>query len=308
MNRMHCRPGLSCVEWPTVGAIGACTVLWLALTFAIPHLGAWAQVPAIGLLAVLTTFHSSLQHEVLHGHPTRSARLNEALVWLPFGLFVPYRRFRALHLRHHCDDRLTDPYDDPESFYLAGRDWYRLSLPVKVLLVVNNTLAGRLTIGPALGLAAFVQTEAMRVWRGEPRVAAAWLRHLAGLSVVALWLVAICGWSLAAYAAFVAYPAMGLLMLRTYAEHQARENTAERTAIVEHGGPFSLLFLNNNLHFVHHRHPQVAWYDLPALYRAERERYLAENGSYVFRSYGEVARRFLFRVKEPVAHPLDGRR
>ena len=58
--------------------------------------------------------HSSLQHEALHGHPTRSAALNEALVFLPLGLLFPYRRFKMLHLRHHNNSALTDPYDDPE--------------------------------------------------------------------------------------------------------------------------------------------------------------------------------------------------
>ena len=39
--------------------------------------------------------HSSLQHEALHGHPTRHAPVNEALVFLPLGLFYPFRRFKS---------------------------------------------------------------------------------------------------------------------------------------------------------------------------------------------------------------------
>ena len=41
------------------------------------------------------------------------------LVGLPIGLVYPFRRFKALHLRHHADERLTDPFDDPESYYQA---------------------------------------------------------------------------------------------------------------------------------------------------------------------------------------------
>ncbi|MBR7508578.1 fatty acid desaturase, partial [Mycobacterium tuberculosis] len=68
----------------------------------------------------------SLQHEALHGHPTRSGWLNELLVSLPLGLFYPYRRYKHLHLKHHADERLTDPYDDPESYYRALGDWDKL--------------------------------------------------------------------------------------------------------------------------------------------------------------------------------------
>ena len=41
------------------------------------------------IAAPLVTLHSSLQHEALHGHPTRSAALNEALVFPPLGLLFP---------------------------------------------------------------------------------------------------------------------------------------------------------------------------------------------------------------------------
>ena len=33
--------------------------------------------------------------------------------------------------------------------------------------------------------------------------------------------------------------------------------------IIERGGPFALLFLNNNLHAVHHDRPSVPWYRIP---------------------------------------------
>ena len=35
-----------------------------------------------------------------------------------------------------------------------------------------------------------------------------------------------------------------------------------------------------------------------------RERYLAVNDGYVYRSYGEVFRRYFWRAKDPVPHPL----
>src|SRR5262245_59970909 len=111
------------VEWPTVGLLMACYAAWGIATAFYSGIG---SVLLVLLVAPLVTLHSSLQLEALHGHPTRSAAINEALVFLPLGLMFPYRRFKMLHLRHHNDAALTDPYDDPESFYLAIADWHRL--------------------------------------------------------------------------------------------------------------------------------------------------------------------------------------
>jgi fatty acid desaturase len=51
-------------------------------------------------------------------------------------------------------------------------------------------------------------------------------------------------------------------------------------------------------------HPDVCWYDLPVLYESEKDRFLAVNEGYHYRSYGDVFRRYFFKAKEPVAHPL----
>jgi fatty acid desaturase len=100
------------------------------------------------------------------------------------------------------------------------------------------------------------------------------------------------------------YLSLSLLRIRTFLEHQAHERARARTVIIEDRGPLALLFLNNNLHVVHHMHPKVPWYRLPALYRANRDRYLARNDGYAFASYREIFARYLTRAKDPVPHPL----
>ena len=87
-------------------------------------------------------------------------------------------------------------------------------------------------------------------------------------------------------------------MLRTFAEHQAHDDPEQRTVIVEAAPFFGLLFLNNNLHSAHHDNPASPWYRLPEIARREH----AER-AYRFRGYGEIARNFAFRAKEPVPHP-----
>jgi fatty acid desaturase len=74
----------------------------------------------------------------------------------------------------------------------------------------------------------------------------------------------------------------------------------------EAGPLLSLLYLNNNLHAAHHEAPGLAWYELPAYYRAHRAELLARNGGYLALGYGELIRRYAFSAKESVAHPLAG--
>ena len=68
--------------------------------------------------------------------------------------------------------------------------------------------------------------------------------------------------------------------------------------------PLAFLFLNNNLHLVHHKMPTVAWYRLPSLFRERRAEWLAMNDGYVYPNYLSLLKDFAFRAKEPVVHPF----
>jgi fatty acid desaturase len=254
------------------------------------------------VLAVVLALQSSLMHEVSHGHPTRIAWLNEVLVSLPIGLVYPFRRFRTLHLRHHADERLTDPFDDPESYYRAL--WRHEQLPgtLKLLLRLNNTMLGRFVIGPPLATAGFVAAEAKLAWHGDPAVRRAWMLHAAGLAVV-LPLISAFGIPLWLYVLAPVWLGQSLMSVRTFAEHQWSERPDGRTIIVERS-PLALLFLNNNLHLVHHKSPTVAWYRLPQLFRDRRDEWVSLNGGYVFPGYFALLREYAFRPKEPVVHPV----
>ena len=116
------------------------------------------------------------------------------------------------------------------------------------------------------------------------------------------WVVALSPMPVWAYLA-ACYLGLSLLKIRTFLEHQAHERAPGRTVVIEDRGPLALLFLNNNLHVVHHAHPQVPWYRLWGTYDANRGRYLGMNGGYRYRSYAEVFRLHLLRAKDPVAHP-----
>jgi fatty acid desaturase len=288
------------IEWLTLALLFACYGAWGLAT---AHFGTLGPVLLTLIVAPLVTLHSSLQHEALHGHPTRSTALNEALVFLPLGLLIPYRRFKALHLKHHNNAALTDPYDDPESFYYAVSDWHRLPAWLQAILDFNNTFLGRFLIGPLVMLVGFSASELRLIQAGDRQVARAWIHHILGIVLVFAWTWWLCGVPVWLYVG-IAYLGLSLLMIRTFAEHQASETPGGRTVIVEASPVFGLLFLNNNLHYVHHEHPRVPWYDLPALYRARRAEFQAANESYAFSGYSEMIRRYFFRRKSPVPHPF----
>jgi fatty acid desaturase len=285
------------------------TLALLLATYAAFALGTtalWGLSPvlALGLTALAVAQQSSLTHEALHGHPFADDRLNHALVYPALGLFYPYGRFRDLHLAHHHDPNLTDPYDDPESNFQDPAVWARTPAALKALYRVNNTLLGRMVLGTAIGVAAFVAADLRAIARGDRAIRRDWLWHAGAVALVLAWLLAtpggmpVWGWLVAAYAG------NSLIKIRTFLEHRAHEKFRARTVIVEGKGPLAWLFLFNSLHVVHHCHPNVAWHRLPALYAANREHYLRRNEAYVYPGYAAVFAQFLLRAKDPVPHPV----
>ncbi|RYI30058.1 MAG: fatty acid desaturase [Acetobacteraceae bacterium] len=274
--------------------------LWAAGTTVL-----WTYLPALAVLAtgLAVAQLASLAHEVIHGHPFRSQVLSEALVFPATGLFIPYLRFKDTHLQHHNDAALTDPYDDPESNYCDPAVWARLPRVAQWVLRANNTLAGRVLIGPLVGTVIFLATDLTMALKGDRRVMLAWLLQVPALALVIGWLTSVGQMPVWGYLAAV-YFGTALLKIRTYLEHRAHEAARARTVIVESRGPLSLLFLNNNFHVVHHMHPAAPWYWLPAMYAARKAHYQRRNEAYVYRSYAEVIRRHLFTPKDPVPHPL----
>lgn len=289
------------VEWPTVLLAVATYAAFGLLTWNYQALPWWLLLPLGGYLVAL---HGSLQHEAAHGHPTPWPRVNEMLVWPSLWLWIPYRIYRETHLLHHRDECLTDPLDDPESFYMTPETWTRYGRLRRALAWSLNTLLGRLLLGPAVCTLRLYGSAAAALARGDTRDLGAWLKHLAAAALTLFWVIGVCQVPLAGYLAFFAFPGLSLTLLRSFLEHQAREAPGERSVLVEAGPVMSLLYLNNNLHALHHAEPGLPWYRLPAHYRARREDLLASNGGYRFAGYHEIAARFLLTPKEPPVHPL----
>ncbi len=289
------------VEWPTVALAAAIYVGWLMLTYLHAAMPVWVLVP-VG--AWLVCWHSSLQHEILHGHPTRSIRINRLIALPPLALWLPFDRYRETHLTHHNDERLTDPLDDPESRYLIHDDWVRLGPMRQRLVRAQSTLLGRLLIGPFWAVGLFLRSEFWAIIDDAPGRRLLWLKHMVAVTVVLMWLILVADMSLWLYILGFVLPGTSLMLIRSFAEHRAHASQARRTAVVEAYGPLAVLFLFNNLHAAHHARPRLAWYQLPRFYRNNREAFIGPEAGPFYKGYRDVFRRFLMRAHDQPVHPL----
>lgn len=296
------------VEIPTLLLILADYAGWLAITFAYTR---WPLLIVAPVAVVLITLHSSLQHEIVHGHPTRWERLNRLFAIVPLSLWLPYERYHHTHKAHHINPRLTDPLDDPESYYWRPEDLARLNPVSRFLHEVQQTLAGRILLGSFWRIGMFLRDELLNLLHSERRAlirneqpaGRVWLEHLAWCVPVVLWLKLVCGMPLWIYLVAMVVPANALQLIRAFPEHRWNPGVRERIALVEGSWILGPLFLFNNLHSLHHQEPGIPWYAYNARYRLLRERLIAENGGLVYRTYFDVARRFLFRAHDVLPHP-----
>ncbi len=288
------------VEWPSLVLCCGVYGTFLVLTLAQAHL---PRLALAALAAPLLALQASMQHEFIHGHPTPWRRLNRALAGVPLSLWLPFESYRRSHLVHHRDERLTDPYDDPESHYWTAEGWRRLGPVGRACVRFNTMLLGRMLFGPAWIVARYLVAEARAVARRDRVARRIWAWHALSAAAVLAWTWGICGIDPLFYVFGIVYPSTAILLLRSFAEHRAASGIAERTAIVENAPVLGFLFLFNNLHAAHHERPLVPWYALPAWYRANRDRLIAGNGALVYDGYGDVARRYLVTPHDDPVHP-----
>lgn len=286
-------------EWPTWLLIGAIYGGWF---FIASHARAFGLSIAIPLLAVFSAWYMSLQHELLHGHPTRSPFVNGLIGFAPLAVWFPYRVYRDLHLQHHDDPHLTHPEVDPESYFVSHEAWRQAGVLMRALLIARNTFTGRLLLGPVFSIAA-TSTQALRkVARGDWADLAAWLAHFVALAGLVVWLDRQCGIAPWLFIAGVGYPALALSSVRSFQEHRDADLYEHRTVINEAAWFWRLLFLNNNYHLVHHDLPHVPWFALRKVYVASRVQYVQRSGGFLVKGYGEWVRQYAVAVAMRPVH------
>ena len=294
------------IDGPTWVVAAVLYGAWLLMIWYNALLPWWIIMP-VG--AYLVAWHFSLQHEAIHSFRGVPAWLRFAVVYAPLGLWFPYPLYRKSHTTHHRDINLTIPGVDTESYYVLQADWARMGAFKRRLLIVNQTMAGRLLLGPLLRLWSLISKETRRVGQGDTSHLPHWIAHAAALGLLFWFVSGVCGLPWWQYCLLIAYPGLSLGLLRAFTEHRAAEDSQERTASVESNALFGVLFLYNNLHVAHHLKPTMPWYEIPRFYRENRTELLANNGQLRLprlRSTGAP----LFadsRVQPRSSHPVEHR-
>jgi fatty acid desaturase len=288
-------------EGPTWVLGATIYIAWATLLWFHARITWWLLVPLAGYVVA---WHSSLQHETIHAMVHVPRRVRTALASPPLGLWMPYAVYRRDHHRHHNVRHLTDPAEDPESYYHTEEAWSSYPGWLRAVYHLNATLLGRLTIGPGVQLWRLRERECARIRAGDRSNVRDWALHTAGVALLLGGIDFVTHLPWWQYLLFFAYPGLSFAMLRSFVEHRASERSGERTAIVESRWPLALLYLNNNLHLVHHLHPSLAWYEIPKVWRRERDALLKHNGSFHFSGYSQIARRWLCR---PAFSPVQPR-
>jgi len=258
-----------------VGAIAvAVACLWSAAHA--PHWSILALAAFVFSFANNTIF--SLQHECVHGtfHPAR--RINEAAGVL-FAAFFPtaFAIQRVSHIGHHRRNRtdleLYDYYLPHQSrwlktywIYCLLSGFYWAIIPVAGLVYVACPFCFRsrwFQDGPARwwGFASYVRDIA-----AQP-IGRVWPQAMFTLAFQAcLWR----GLDLDATAWLACYWAFGLNWSSLqYTDHAwSRRDPREGAWNLRFWPVTQALFLNYNLHLVHHRRPDIPWLHLPRFVQA----------------------------------------
>lgn len=290
-------------EWPTWVLMVVIYTGWFAVVHYWAKLGSWLATP---LLILLTTWYLSFQHELIHGHPTRYPRLNQLLGMMPLAVWYPYGLYRDSHLRHHYNERLTLPEQDPEGYYFSQARWQQFSPWVRRVVRLRNTFCGRLAIGPLIDIVQTAIALGQALRHGDGRALAMWLLHGLLLAALLYWMAGSAlsiGWFLLA----ISYPALSLTKVRSFLEHRAAPDASARSVINEAAWPWRLLFLNLNYHLVHHDLPAVPWFALRRVYLEERQHYLTRCQGFMVQGYGAWLQQYAFTPVAVEAHP-DGLR
>lgn len=287
-------------EWPTWLLIVFVYGAWLGLLAGYHMLG--GALAGAGLVFVLA-LHGSVQHELIHRHPTRYIWLNTLLAIPPLSLLYPYPVYRDSHIAHHNNENLTLPGIDPESFYVTRAEWERAGAVKRAYYTFNMTILGRLATGPAVSLVHLIKIMFADLRLGTQARKLMWVSHIVAIAAV-LWVVSVMFEVPLWYYLLIAYMGNSLSMLRSFYEHRADENPDFRSTINEGCMLSRFLFLNNNYHYLHHKHPHEPWYRLPALYARERESLLQENGQFLVCGYQRwLLESFIKPIDSPI-HPF----
>ncbi len=286
-------------EWPTWMVI---IVVYGSWGWMLVHFQDLNLLIAVPILTLILTLHSSLAHEIIHGHPTSNQTINNLIGYLPLGLIYPYTIFKETHLQHHNNQFITYPGVDPESFFHTRSNWESKNRVLRIIAWVNMTLLGRLLLGPGTSFIALVKWAIRDVLHAKFTRKAMWVIHYT-LTILIVYAAQEIFNIPALLYILMGYFSLSIIQLRSFYEHQPVFETNARSVIQESSLLFRLLFLHNNYHYTHHANPSMPWHLLKKEYFDNRQKYLDENSGFQYDGYWRWLKYLIRPVHSPV-HPF----
>jgi fatty acid desaturase len=268
-----------------VMAILSLGALFLVPLAAIPHSVWWGL--ALAPAALLTNSFWALHHEAIHGGFSDDRRVNVlAGRIMAILLGSSFHVLRFGHLMHHRYNR--NPVDRPD-VYDPARTTKAKAHPAFLANLLFGLYLAELLAPPLTWLPRpLIKRILDRIYAGEDRSlraihAASYRlflepRHLRVIRTDALLAATLIGLSAIAFgrywpmlAAFLAARAMLISVLDNVYHYGTPIDRPDYGRNLSLPAPLQLLFLNMNLHRVHHRRPAVPWWALPAELRAAND-------------------------------------
>ena len=292
-------------QWRTWLLVPTVYAAWLLAVVAYDALG---RVAGSILIILATCWFTSLQHELIHGRPSRSRRVNRLMGLAPLAVWYPYELYLRSHLAHHRDELLTEPGIDPESNYIDEAAWRRLGCVIRPMWIAQRTVLGRFLLGPAMVIVPTWLDIVRRPLRRDFSQSRSWAVHLILVCAMLFALDRYAGIGPLRYLLTIGYPALGLAMFRSFYEHRPAPDAPHRVVINEAGLFWRILYLNNNYHAVHHERPDLPWHLVRRFYLENRTEVLRRNGGFVISGYLSLMRRHALTIVDSPIHPVQADR
>ncbi|MBX2867042.1 MAG: fatty acid desaturase [Acidiferrobacterales bacterium] len=285
------------IEWPTIGLLIVSYAMWLVCLMGFT---AFPVLSVIGMSLTLA-LHSSITHELIHGHPTRSDRINMALGLIPLTMFYPIHLFKETHLKHHNDENLTIPGVDPESFFCCPQKWQGKCRVARAYAWINMTLTGRMLLSLPNTLVQVSRFFARDLVKGNQTQRSLWLLHFSLLSLLCSAIVVLDKMPLEWYL-LCTWVAHLIIAFRAFFEHRPARHPEHRIVVVKSNWFFRLMYLGNNYHALHHQCPRLPWYQIPKAFEVNQLDILRKNDHFYFSGYFSWLT-YLFRPIHSPVHP-----
>ncbi len=272
--------------------LAAAYQMFLLPVFLLPLDRAWAWT--LMPLVLLNNPLWSLIHETIHGNFARTpeaSRRAGRLLAMCYG--APWRVLRTGHLLHHRFNRTSlerqELYDPASETAAARAPGYYFNLLIGLYLTqVLSMLAFVLPLSVMHRLRdRYLSVDSFNAHAARAILKPAAIREIRMDSALIVVLFGAGAWAYGADAWMLGLVLLGRGFCISFLDYIYHYGSPVGDHLHAYNlrlpGPVQAALLNFNLHAVHHRHPTLPWWGLPAAFQADDDRHAGDYGRFALR-------------------------